>query len=57
MIGDVLNNVVSQVSTVLGDSRVMTAVAVFGGIYALNMLGDDSYKIGGTAELFLDKED
>jgi|SaaInl4_135m_RNA_FD_contig_123_2573_length_1917_multi_5_in_2_out_0_6 hypothetical protein len=57
MIGDVLNNMISQVSTVLSDTRVMAAIAVFGGIYALNMLGDDSYKIGGTAELFLDKED
>lgn len=57
MIGDTINSIVNQAGDVLSDTRVVTALGVLLAIYALNTLGDDSFKIGGTASLFLDKED
>jgi hypothetical protein len=54
---DTVDGIVDGITGVLQNRMVLTAVAVVGGIYALNMLGDDRFSIGGNAALFLDKED
>lgn len=57
MVMEALSSVIDSVTSVLENRAVMTAIGVGFGIFALNMLGDDTFKIGGNAQLFLDKED